>query len=227
MNGRMRYYENRRRRHRSEGMSTAVVLGLGVAAAGALLGLALTKNGSLTEPDDDRTAKGLARKGRFAIAGRTVTINKPRSELYAFWRDFRHLPHFMENIEGVDIKDGDGRATWTIAAPMGRTVQLETEITEDVENRCIVWRTLPGSDLEARGRVEFRDAPADRGTEVEAVVAYDPPAGELGRWIAKAFQREPSVQGRRDLKRFKMLMETGEVATSKSRLSPLHKRQEM
>ena len=58
----------------------------------------------------------------------------------------------------------------------------------------------------------FRDAPGGRGTEVEAIIAYKPPAGELGRIIAKLFQHEPEIQGRRELRRFKMLMETGEVA---------------
>ena len=54
---------------------------------------------------------------------------------------------------------------------------------------------------------------------MEAIIAYNPPAGELGRWIAKLFQAEPALQGRRDLKRFKMLMETGEIATSANRKS--------
>ena len=65
----------------------------------------------------------------------------------------------------------------------------------------------------------YRDAPGNRGTEVEALIAYVPPGGELGRWIAKLFRAEPALQGRRDLKRFKMLMETGEIATSANRKS--------
>ena len=65
----------------------------------------------------------------------------------------------------------------------------------------------------------FRDAPGGRGTEVEAIVAYVPPAGDLGRWVAKAFQAEPQAQGRRELKRLKMLLETGEIATNAMRKS--------
>jgi uncharacterized membrane protein len=96
-------------------------------------------------------------------------------------------------------------------------VRIETVVSEDRPDELVAWRSVEGSDVESRGRVAFRDAPADRGAEVEAIIAYKPPAGEVGRWIAKLFGREPQVQGRRELKRFKMLMETGEIATARNR----------
>jgi uncharacterized membrane protein len=150
------------------------------------------------------------------LVGHAVTINRPRAELYAFWRDFENLPKFMSNVERV-IRREPGRSVWTIAAPGGFSVDLDTEISEERENEMIAWRTLPGSDVEAEGRVSFRDAAGGRGTVVDAEIGYRPPGGEVGRWIAKLFQREPGVQGRRELKRFKMLMETGEIATSANR----------
>jgi uncharacterized membrane protein len=51
---------------------------------------------------------------------------------------------------------------------------------------------------------------------VRATISYDPPAGVLGRAVAKLLQREPAVQARRDLRRFKQLMETGEITSSAS-----------
>ena len=149
------------------------------------------------------------------LVGHAVTINRPRSELYAFWRDFENLPRFMSNVEKVVLGE-PGRSVWTIAAPGGFSVDLDTEVTEERDGEFIAWRTLPGSDVAAEGRVAFRDAPGGRGTVVEAEIAYRPPGGELGRWIAKLFQREPGIQGRRELKRLKMLMETGEIATSEN-----------
>jgi len=154
--------------------------------------------------------------GRKALTGHTVTINRPRHELFAFWRDFSNLPTFMSNVEKV-IEAEPGRSIWTIAGPVGFSVDLDTEIVEERQDELIAWRTLPGSDVEAEGRITFRDAPDGRGTVVSAEVAYRPPGGEVGRWIAKLFQREPGIQGRRELKRFKMLMETGEIATSANR----------
>jgi uncharacterized membrane protein len=149
------------------------------------------------------------------VTGRTVTINRPRSELYAFWRDFSNLPDFMTNVKSVEV-DGD-LTRWTIAGPMGRDVRVETRIVDEREGAQIAWRSTEASDIETEGKVTFRDAPAGRGTEVEAIIAYVPPGGSLGRWIATAFQAEPRLQGRRELKRFKMLMEAGEIATNATR----------
>lgn len=155
------------------------------------------------------------RSGGYAVTGRTVTIARPRNEVYAFWRDFTNLPAFMENVRSVDVTGDVTR--WVIAGPAGSEVTLETRIVEDRENDHISWRSTSGSDIDTQGSVSFRDAPGGRGTEVEAQIAYVPPGGAVGRWIAKAFQREPAMQGRRELKRLKMLMETGEIATSSNR----------
>ena len=149
---------------------------------------------------------------RHAVVGRTVTIRKSRDELYEYWRDFANLPRFMENVETIR-KDGDAHV-WVIKAPAGRSVDVKTTISEDRKGEVIAWRSVEGSDIETTGQVSFEDAPGDRGTRVSLVMSYDPPAGELGRAIAKLFQREPQVQARHDLERFKMLMETGEIATS-------------
>lgn len=148
-----------------------------------------------------------------ALVGRTVTINRPRQELYAFWRDFRNLARFLENIEKVEVDDAM-RSRWAIKGPAGRTVQWASRIVEDEPGRAIAWESLPGGDIRNAGRIEFRDGPPGRGTEVTATIVYDPPGGDVGKLIAKLFQKEPKVQARRDLRRFKQLMETGEISTS-------------
>lgn len=190
------------------------VAGLGLAIGSIAFGAFLSQRRQ--GGDDDApfyTRKSPDREN--AVLGRTVTIRKPRSELYAHWRDFGNLPRFMENVETIR-SEGDHRV-WVIKAPAGQTVEVKTEITEDVENQRIGWRSVEGSDIQTSGNVEFADAPGDRGTRVSLMMAYDPPAGELGRAIAKLFQREPQVQARHDLKRFKALMETGEISTSAHR----------
>ncbi len=149
-----------------------------------------------------------------ALVGRTITIGRPRAELYAFWRDFRNLAHFMENIDAVTVGEG-GTSHWTIKAPAGRTVEFDTVITEDEPDSVIGWEST-GGDIKSAGRVEFLDAAPGRGTWVRVTMAYDPPAGEVGKAIAKLFQKEPKVQARRDLRRFKQLMEAGEISTTKA-----------
>jgi len=151
----------------------------------------------------------------YAVVGRTVTIRKSRADLYNFWREFQNLPKFMENVESIE-SDGDAHV-WRIKAPAASAVDIRTTVSEEKQNEYIAWKSVEGSDIETAGVVEFDDAPGERGTRVSLVIAYNPPAGAVGRTIAKAFLREPETQARHDLKRFKMLMETGEVATSARR----------
>lgn len=150
-----------------------------------------------------------------ALAARTVTINRPRAELYAFWRDFRNLALFMENIESVTPGD-DRRSHWVVKAPAGKTVEWDSVLVEEVENELLAWESVEGSGLRNAGRIEFRDGPPGRGTEVTATIVYEPPGGELGKLVAKLFQKEPKIQARRELRRFKQLMETGEIPTAKT-----------
>lgn len=150
-----------------------------------------------------------------ALVGRTVTINRPREEVYAFWRDFRNLARFMENVESVEVSD-NRRSHWVIKAPAGKTVEWDSELTEEEEGRLLAWESVEGADIKNTGRIEFRDAPPGRGTEVTATIVYDPPGGDLGKLIAKIFQKEPKIQTRRDLRRFKQLLETGEISTAEA-----------
>jgi len=207
-----------RRRHHDEGQVSALALGAGLLAVGAVAfwttrQWSMRHHRGVRDSAPGRTSRRTYHNGH-AVVGRSVTINRPRSELYAFWRDFTNLARVMENVRSVEI-EGD-LATWTIRAPAGRSVEVKTRIVSEKENEQIAWRSVEGSDVETEGKVMFRHAPGGRGTVVEAVIAYRPPAGEAGRLIAKLFQAEPEVQARRDLKRFKMLMETGEVTTSRN-----------
>lgn len=150
-----------------------------------------------------------------ALVGRTVTINRSREELYAYWRDFRNLAMFMENIESVTVSD-DRRSHWVVKAPADKTVEWDSVITRDEPGRLLEWASEEGADIKNTGLIEFRDAPPGRGTEVTATIVYDPPGGDLGKLIAKLFQKEPKVQARHDLRRFKQLMETGEISTAEA-----------
>ena len=146
-----------------------------------------------------------------SVVGRSVTINRPVSELYAYFRDFANLPRFMENVVAIEVRD-DKVSHWTVKAPAGATVSWDARVTQEEPDRLIAWTSEAGADVANSGRIEFRDA-GERGTVVTATIAYDPPGGVIGKVIAKMFQREPAIQARRDLRRFKQLMETGEIAT--------------
>lgn len=147
-----------------------------------------------------------------ALLAESVTINRPAADLYEFWRHPENLVQVMENIVSIETL-GPDRSRWTVKAPGGNEVSWESIITKDVPGREIYWQSAEGADVANSGRIEFREA-GERGAVVRAVIAYDPPGGTIGQLIAKLFQREPRIQTRRDLHRFKQLMEAGEIATS-------------
>ena len=151
-----------------------------------------------------------------AITGRTVTIAKPRAEVYAFWHDHRNLSRVIENVESV-TKEPDGTYRWTVATLGERTLEMHTRNTVERENEEIRWVSTEDSSIDTEGQVTFRDAPADRGTEVTLTMLYRLPGGELGRIAAAMLQRSPGIQARRAAKRMKMLLETGEIATAANR----------
>lgn len=147
-----------------------------------------------------------------AAVSRSVTIRKPVEEIYRTWKDIENFPRFMDNIESVtDL--GNGRSRWVAKAPLGRRVEWESEITQDEPNQAISWKSIEGSDYHTSGTVTFRPAPGDRGTEVTFMLAYEPPAGQIGRAIASLFRSTPTQQARQDLLAFKQMIEAGEVAT--------------
>ncbi len=150
-----------------------------------------------------------------ALIGRSATINVARSEVYARWRDFTRFPEFMDNVRSVERID-ERQSRWTIEAPAGQTVELVTEMTHDIPNERIAWRSVEESEITTAGEAIFKDAPAGRGTIVQLVMTYAPPGGTAGKLVAKLFQREPNIQARRDLRRFKQLLETGEVTVNAS-----------
>lgn len=107
---------------------------------------------------------------------------------------------------------------------MGATVEWDAEITNEVPGNRISWRSLDGASVDNRGSVSFQPAPLGKGTEVTVEIEYSPPAGALGSLAAKLFGEEPNQQVSDDLRRFKQIVETGEIARSDG--SPLGTRTE-
>jgi uncharacterized membrane protein len=144
---------------------------------------------------------------------RSITINRAPAELYRYWHNFENLPCFMKHLESVKVTSDD-RSHWVATAPLGRTVAWDAEITEDRENELIAWRSLEDADVYNAGSVAFQEALGGRGTEVRVRFEYSPPGGVFGAMAAKLFGEEPSQQVAGDLRRFKQMMEAGELATT-------------
>lgn len=144
----------------------------------------------------------------------TFTIfGRMPGELYDYWRHLENLPRIFHHLERVDERD-TRRSHWVARAPAGQTVAWDAEIVNDVPGEVLAWRSLPGASVPNAGAVTFREAPGGRGTEVKVVLDYEPPLGKLGVAVAKLLGEEPSVQVREDLRRYKHLMEAGEIPVS-------------
>jgi uncharacterized membrane protein len=148
---------------------------------------------------------------------RAVTINRPRAEIYAFWRQLDNLPRFMTHLKSVTLTGGN-RSHWVAKGP-GGDVEWDAEIVQEVPEEYLAWRSLPDSEISNRGEVRFTDAPAGRGAEIHAFFTYDPPAGAAGAAVAKVFGEDPDSQTREDLRRFKWILETGEAPTTEGQTS--------
>jgi uncharacterized membrane protein len=160
------------------------------------------------------TGRRLRRSGGRSIAAkRAITVRRPREEVYAFFRDLENLPRFMAHLESV-VDEGGGRSRWCAKAPAGTHAEWRAEITDERTNERIAWRSIEGSDLTTSGAVRFTDAPGGRGTEVHVDLCYEPPGGRAGRAFAMIFGEAPEQQLEGDLRRFKQVMETGDVARS-------------
>ncbi|NLX11652.1 MAG: DUF2892 domain-containing protein [Chloroflexi bacterium] len=143
---------------------------------------------------------------------KVTTINRPVSEVYAFWRNFGNLPRFMNNLERVDMID-QRRSHWVAKAPANQTVEWDAEIVNEIENEVIGWRTLNSKLVEHAGSVQFKSAPGGRGTEVRVVMEYAPLGGAAGSLVARLFGTAPEQQVDEDLRRLKQILETGDPIT--------------
>ena len=141
-----------------------------------------------------------------------VTVNKAPDEVYDFWRGLERLPQFMHHLESVEWLD-DRTTRWKAAAPVGK-VSWDAELVDDVRGERISWRSLPKATVPNEGSVDLRPAPGGKGTEVRVRLRYDVPGGRAGRAVARMLGEEPHQQVEDDLRRFKQVMETGQIVRS-------------
>ena len=197
---------NKANRARVAGATVAVV---GVTALDVICSLRLTGSG---EQSASANGNGTGESQGIHVQ-RAITINRSPEEVYAAWRQFENLPTFMNHLESVQVT-GDRTSRWTAKGPAGRTVEWDAEIIDDQPNKLIAWRSLPGATVQNSGSVRFDPAPSGQATEVRVTLDYSPPGGELGATVARLFGEEPAQQLREDLRRFKQVVELGEVVHS-------------
>jgi len=141
---------------------------------------------------------------------KAVTVNCPPEYLYSYWRNLNNLPKLFDNVLSVEALD-PLRSNWTLRVPGGTTLEWDAEMTVDRKNEMIGWRSLDGADLDNAGYVRFEQATGGRGTVVRVALQYNPPAGKLGAAVAAMLGERPEGQIEEALRKFKQLMEAGEI----------------
>ena len=173
------------------------VLGINHAAKGT---------GVIADRGSDTRQKLGGRRGTHV--DESITINRPIAEVYRFWRNFENLPQFMEHLESVAMRE-EGVSHWVAKGPGGMKAEWDARIINEIENKLVAWQSLLGSTVSTAGSVNFDDT--EHGTRVRVHMQYSPLAGKLGSAVAWLAGEEPSQQVRDDLRRFKALLEAGEI----------------
>lgn len=155
----------------------------------------------------------------------TTTVRKPVSQVYEYWRHLENLPAFMGHLDSIRVT-GERTSHWQAGGPFGKSIEWDAEITEIVSDQRISWRSTGDADVPNTGTVRFVAAPDGDSTEVHVSMAYDIPGGRLGKAVARYFGEEPHQQLDDDLRRFKQVLETGEVVRSDGAPWGKHAREE-
>lgn len=180
------------------GLTRRSKTGTALAAAGSLLAYKAAQGSSSKKADTHAV----------------FLLNASPEQAYRLWRNFAGLPRFMVHLKSVRELD-PRRSEWVAIGPGQREIRWNAEITEDVASQRIAWRSLPGSEVQTSGSVNFRADPQGRGTFISAHVEYAVPGGALASGLAGLFGKNPEFVVREDVRRFKQLLETGEVPTTR------------
>lgn len=155
------------------------------------------------------SSDGTMAKSRLYEARESIVINRPRDEIFEFWRNFENLPTVMSDLERVRVID-ERRSHWVIKSAVKSALEWDAEIVHEEPGRLIEWRSVEEADVEHFGRVSFSDLPENRGTLVEVYLRYKPPGGALGQALADLVGDNPQKKLRHDLRNFRQHMEQGE-----------------
>lgn len=135
---------------------------------------------------------------------KTITIEAPIDEVFAFWSRFENFPRFMEHV--IEVATDGPRSHWRVKGPAAVPVAWDADLLESIPNRKIVWRSIEGSVVEHHGEVHFESL-GDRSTRINIHMAYMPPAGAIGHAVAAFLLGDPKTLMDQDLLRMKSLLE--------------------
>jgi uncharacterized membrane protein len=135
---------------------------------------------------------------------KTLYIDAPVDQVYAFWSNYENFPLFMSHVREVEDL-GEGRSRWQVSGPGGLPIEWSAVLTQHILDEVIAWRSESGSMLENAGVIRF--VPSGTGTRVNLRFCYYPPAGGAGQAVAELLGTDPRAKLNEDLGRMKALLE--------------------
>lgn len=134
-----------------------------------------------------------------------LTICRPARELYEAL--FDPAVHFL-------VLPAPGRLAWASATEFqfqsGETIRTTGQIINQTPDELLAWQTDPKGECPHAGTIRLAPAPADEGTEVTVQIEYE---ATLAEKFAKLIGQDPGKHTKKLLRRFKALMEVGEIPT--------------
>ena len=189
-----------------KGLLNGGVLGKTLLAAGGVL----AARGLSNQPTANLFGGGPSSNGGAPDVQKTLTIHAPIDAVYGFFSNYENWPQFMRNVRRVE-QYPDGRSHWVVAGPLGVDVEWDAYLSDLDVNRRIAWESVEGSTVETSGSIRFEPV-GDDATRVTIHLNYTPPAGPLGKAVAKLFGADAKTEMDEDLNRVKVMLETGQPA---------------
>lgn len=135
-----------------------------------------------------------------ASVEKSIEVDVPLHTAYNQWTQFEEFPRFMEGIR--EVKQLDDKRLYWHAEIGGQDKEWEAEITSQVPDQRIAWRSIDGA--ENAGIVTFHQVDNDK-TRVDLRIDYDTDGviESIGSALGAVSSR---VEG--DLERFKDFVES-------------------
>jgi uncharacterized membrane protein len=190
-----------------------------VAATLGVVGIAATDLVSTFKLGASQAAQGAGQRDQTPRVAAAVTVDAAIADVFALWDGFQGLPRFMQDAADVQLT-GERQSHWTVTGPGNTSLEWDARITDRQQNQHITWHTEEGAPVTAHGSVRFREAPGNRGVQVLFEAEFDPPGAGVGDLIAAPLAKAMSAKLGSDLRRFKQLVELGEIVHSDDSIIP-------
>ena len=137
-----------------------------------------------------------------------VRIQRPKAEIFEFYRDLTNLPLFLGDVMSVE-PTGSDTWRWVIQGPARVKIRWDIKVVEENPNTLIRYETTTLGGLDTVWNVYFDDGDTPGSTDVREVMEI--PLGRIGKAGLALMGKPPAEEMAANLRRLKQLMETGHV----------------